>query len=158
MSNCQYPTTWLFELDERTTHMSVVPTGPEQRPVLATPATIRQLLSTFASSAQTPAEVSGMLELSGFLLEMSVVHYEFAALSVEKALQALELMLRHKADPASGAGMSGLIRALQSKTTLRPMLVEFRWNSSTTWFASETTGSVIPGTQRHTLSSGLPDS
>lgn len=125
MNNSIYPMTWLFELDERTTHMSPVPTSPDQPPIPATPISIRRVLATFASSAQTPKEVSGMLELSGFLLETSVVHYEFAALSVEKALQALELMLRIKVDPASRAGMSGLIKALQKRTTLRPEVVEF---------------------------------
>lgn len=84
MNSSIYPTTWLFELDERTTHMSPVPTSPDQPPIPATPVSIRKVLTTFASSAQTPKEVSGMLELSGFLLETSVVHYEFAALSVEK--------------------------------------------------------------------------
>ncbi|MFE4834432.1 hypothetical protein ACFRAU_07100 [Arthrobacter sp. NPDC056691] len=66
-----------------------------------------------------------MLKLSGFLLETSVVHYEFAALSLEKALQALELMLRIKVDPASRAGMSGLIKATQERSPFRPELLEF---------------------------------
>lgn len=120
-----YPTTWTFDLDWRTTHMSVVSTGPRQPPIPATPDSLRSVLSGFSSSSAIPPDVAGMLAVCGYLMEASAVHYEFAAVAVEKALQALELMLRLKVDPSSRAGMAGLIKQLGQRTTLRPGLSDF---------------------------------
>ncbi len=125
MNNSPYPTTWLFGLDERTTHMSLVHTTPAQPPIPATPTTIRDALSTFKRSQTTPSDVVGMLDVSNDLMETSVIHYEFAALAVEKGLQALELMLRLKVGPASKAGMTGLINSLQKRSPLKPELDAF---------------------------------
>lgn len=125
MNNSPYPTTWLFGLDERTTHMSLVPISPTQPPIPATPTTIQDVLSTFTRSQTTPSDVVGILDVSDYLMETSVIHYEFAALAVEKGLQALELMLRLKVDPASKAGMTGLIDSLQERSPLKPELDEF---------------------------------
>jgi hypothetical protein len=58
-------------------------------------------------------------------METSVIHYEFAALAVEKALQAIELTLRLKVDPSSKAGMTGLIKTLEKREALRPELSEY---------------------------------
>lgn len=125
MNNSLYPTTWLFGLDERATHMSLVHISPAQPPIPATPRTIRDVLSTFTRSKRTPNDVVGILDVSDYLMETSVIHYEFAALAVEKGLQALELMLRLKVDPASKAGMADLIKALRKRSPLKPALDEF---------------------------------
>ncbi|ARC55488.1 hypothetical protein AS850_00165 [Frondihabitans sp. 762G35] len=58
-------------------------------------------------------------------MEASVIHYEFAALAVEKALQALELAMRFKVDQSPTAGMSRLIESLRKGYSLRPELDEF---------------------------------
>jgi len=50
---------------------------------------------------------------------------EFAALAVEKALQALERMLRLAVAPSSRAGMAGLIKQLGQRVSLQPELSEF---------------------------------
>ncbi len=47
---------------------------------------------------------------------------EFAALAVEKALQALERMLRLAVAPSSRAGMAGLIKQLGQRVSLQPEL------------------------------------
>ncbi len=91
----------------------------------ATPDSVRHVLSGFLSSLAIPVDVLGMLDVCGYLMETSVVHYEFAALAVEKALQALERMLRLAVAPSSGAGMAGLIKQLRQRTVLRPELSEF---------------------------------
>ena len=89
-----YPTFWTFELDERTTHMSLVPTSESSRPIFATPDTVDEVIASFGRTSATPAEVAGMLDLAHNLLRTSVVHYEFAALAAEKSFQALERSLR----------------------------------------------------------------
>ncbi len=125
MTASSYATTWVFKLDERTTHMSVVATGRNQPPIPATPDSVRYVLSGFSSSPAIPLDVVGMLEVCGYLMETSVVHYEFAALAVEKALQALERMLRLAVAPSSRPGMAGLIKQLGQRVSLRPELSEF---------------------------------
>ncbi len=89
-----YPTKWTFVLDERTTHMSLTSTADDAGPTLATPDTVDQAVASFARSAATPPDVVALLDLAHKLLRTSVVHYEFAALAVEKSLQALERALR----------------------------------------------------------------
>ncbi|WP_123955538.1 hypothetical protein [Frondihabitans sp. 762G35] len=62
--------------------------------------------------------------MSADLMEVSVIHYEFAALAVDKALQALELTIRLKVDQSAKAGMSRLIGTLRKDYALRPELDE----------------------------------
>lgn len=107
-----YPTTWVFHLDERTTHMSLVTTGPGWPPVMATPSTIRDQLASLPDVAGADAGVVGLLRVSDALMETSVIHYEFAAIAVEKAMQALELALRTMTAPPSDARLLVLIRRL----------------------------------------------
>jgi hypothetical protein len=90
----RYPTFWTFELDERTTHMSLVSTSESSGPIFATPDTVDEVMASFGRTSATPADVAGMLDLAHNLLRTSVVHYEFAALAVEKSFQALERSLR----------------------------------------------------------------
>jgi hypothetical protein len=110
-----YPTTWEFELDARTTHMSLTETGPGRPPVMATPVTIATQLAQFPRAEQSDPGVEGLLRVCAELMETSVIHYEFAAVAIEKALQALELMLRIKVDRSSMAGMASLIRQLENR-------------------------------------------
>jgi hypothetical protein len=105
--------------------MSLVHIGPTQPPIPATPTTIWETLSTFARSQATPRDVTGILDVSNYLMETSVIHYEFAALAVEKSLQALELMIRLKVNPESNDGMSRLVNSLRKKNTIRPELDGF---------------------------------
>jgi hypothetical protein len=115
-----YPTEWEFALDARTTHMSLTPTAPGRGPVLATPETVDDVVQSFVRVDGTPSDVNGLLELSHKLLRTSVIHYEFAALAVEKSLQALERALRLRFDVSdrvafkdliSRAGRAGLVSA-----------------------------------------------
>jgi hypothetical protein len=125
MTGSPYPTTWTFDLDERTTRMSLLSTSPSEAPIYATPVSIRQVLATFKQSATTPSDVVDILIVSADLLETSVIHYEFAALAVEKALQALELLIRLRVDQTPTAGMSRLIESLRKRYALRSELDEF---------------------------------
>lgn len=89
-----YPTSWTFELDERSTHMSLVSAGAFAGLIFATPETVDEVIATFARTDATPHDVASLLDLAHKLLRTSVVHYEFAALAVEKSLQALERAAR----------------------------------------------------------------
>ncbi len=89
-----YPTSWTFELDERTTHMSLVSAEDFAGLVFATPASVDEVISGCARTAATPPDVASLLSLAHKLLRTSVVHYEFAALAAEKSLQALERAVR----------------------------------------------------------------
>ncbi len=112
------PTTWTFELDPLAPRMSLVQTvGPEDV-VLATPDTVDQVVATFDHSKATPEEVVGLLEVSRKLLRTSVVHYEFAAIAVEKSIQALELAVRNCLGANEKETFANLIKRLPSKTTL----------------------------------------
>lgn len=112
------PTTWTFELDPLAPRMSLVQTmGPEDV-ILATPDTVDQVVATFDHSEATPEEVAGLLEVSRKLLRTSVVHYEFAAIAVEKSIQALELAVRNRLGANESETFANLIKRLPSKTTL----------------------------------------
>jgi hypothetical protein len=89
-----YPTFWTFELDERTTHMSLVSTSESSGPIFATPDTVDEVIACLVRTRATPADVAGLLDLAHKLMRTSVVHYEFAGLAAEKSLQALERALR----------------------------------------------------------------
>lgn len=123
--NESHPTTWQFDLDERTTRMSLVATNPNQPPVWATPANIREMVSTFARSEAVPDEVTSILDVSGYLLETAVIHYELAAVAVEKGLQALELMIRYKVGLPPKDGMNRLVETLRKRFKPRLELDEF---------------------------------
>lgn len=99
----------MFALDARTTHMSLTPTAPGSGPTLATPETVDDTVATFARAETAPTDVVALLELSHKLLRTSVVHYEFAALAVEKSLQALERALRLRLDTDDRVGFKVLI-------------------------------------------------
>jgi hypothetical protein len=96
-----YPTNWIFALDERATHMSLISTADDASPTFATPKTVDQVVASFLCTRATPPDVVALLDLAHKLLRTSVVHYEFAALAAEKSLQALERALRLRLD-ASG--------------------------------------------------------
>lgn len=113
-----FPETWTFELDRRATHMSLRPHDAPSGVVFATPVTIDEVVSTFSSSAATPAEVVELLELAAKLFRTSVVHYEFAALAVEKSLQALERAIRIRLGVNDRATLKQLIEQLQSEMEL----------------------------------------
>jgi hypothetical protein len=89
-----YPTSWTFELDQRATHMSLISADDFADLVFATPDSVDEVVSTIVRTRATPADVADILSLAHKLLRTSVVHYEFAALAVEKSLQALERALR----------------------------------------------------------------
>lgn len=89
-----YPTSWTFDLDERTTHMSLVAAEDFAGLVFATPASVDEVVSGFARTAATPPEVTSLLSLAHKLLRTSVIHYEFAALAAANSLQALERAVR----------------------------------------------------------------
>ena len=109
MTEVPYPTSWTFELDQRSTHMSLVSPDDFAGLVFATPNTVDQVVATFARSDATPADVTGLLELAHKLLRTSVVHYEFAALAVEKSLQAMERALRVRLGVERGLTFEKLI-------------------------------------------------
>lgn len=94
MGNEPYPMTWTFELDRRSTHMSLTPASETKGPLMATPDAADAVVAGFIHTAETPAEVRSLLDVSCKLLRTCVVHYEFAAIAVEKSLQALERALR----------------------------------------------------------------
>src|SRR5689334_11579912 len=93
-----YPTSWTFELDQRSTHMSLVSAEDLADLIFATPETVDQVVATFPRTEATPADVAGLLDLAHKLLRTSVVHYELAPVAVEKSLQALERAARIRLD------------------------------------------------------------
>ena len=88
------PTAWTFDLDERTTSMSLVSIVRNGGPIFATPDTVDELIASFEVSETTPEGVTALLDMSRKLLAASVIHHEFAAVAIEKSLQAVELAVR----------------------------------------------------------------
>lgn len=78
--------------------MSIVTTSDTADPTFATPDSIDELLSGLPRTSAAPEEVLALLQLAHRLLAASVIHYEFAAVAAEKALQAVELAVRHRCD------------------------------------------------------------
>lgn len=111
-----HPTAWTFELDRRSTHSSIVATGDESVPVFMTPETVSAHSQTFPRTTSTPADVAALLRLSVDLLEASVIHYEFAALAMEKSLQAVEAALRRRFAAGKNTTFSELIARFQRET------------------------------------------
>ena len=66
-------------------------------------------VGSFPRTGATPADVVALLGLAHKLLRTSVVHYEFAALAVEKSLQALERALRLRLDVSDRVRFKDLI-------------------------------------------------
>lgn len=102
-----YPNSWMFELDKRATHMSLVPSDSLTGPIFATPDTVDAVVATFPRTRATPSDVASLLDLAHKLLRTSVIHYEFAAVAVEKSLQALERAARIR------LGVDGRVRFKQ---------------------------------------------
>lgn len=113
-----YPTTWTFELDQRSTHMSLVSAEDFTGLIFATPETVDEIVATFDRTETTPEDVAGLLDLAHKLLRTSVVHYEFAALAVEKSLQALERAARIRLDIAERVPFKQLIDRLATEAGL----------------------------------------
>lgn len=74
--------------------MSLVPAESPGDVVFATPDAVDEIVATFPAADTMPADVAALLDLAHKLLRTSVVHYEFAALAVEKSLQAVERAVR----------------------------------------------------------------
>jgi hypothetical protein len=89
-------TRWTYDLDPRTIRSSVIYTSELERPVYATPASLSEVLVSFPRSEAAPDGVAALLTVAGHLLTCSPVHYEFAAIAVEKSFQAVETALRHR--------------------------------------------------------------
>lgn len=106
------PTAWTFDLDSRATHMSVVTTSQDRAPVFATPDAIAQLTGLFPRSSGVPEEVEALLDISRKLLQTAPVHYEFAAIGVEKSLQALELAVRTRLGASHRPTFAKLLESL----------------------------------------------
>jgi hypothetical protein len=119
-----HPTAWTFELDRRSTHSSIVATGDESVPIFMTPETVSAHSQTFPRTTSTPADVAALLRLSVDLLEASVIHYEFAALAMEKSLQAVEAALRRRFAAGKNTTFSELIARFQRETDPGPDVVE----------------------------------
>ncbi|PJJ55513.1 hypothetical protein [Compostimonas suwonensis] len=119
-----HPTAWTFALDKRSTHSSIVVTGNESGPIFMTPETVSVHAQTFPRTTSTPANVAALLQLSVDLLETSVIHYEFAALAMEKSLQAVEAALRHRFTAGKNTTYSQLIARFQRETDPESDVVE----------------------------------
>jgi hypothetical protein len=89
--------------------MSLTSTGDGAGPTLATPETVDQTVASFPRTQATPPDVVALLDLAHKLLRTSVVHYEFAAVAVEKSLQALERALRLRLDVSDRVRFKDLI-------------------------------------------------
>jgi len=87
---------WTYDLDPRTVRSSVIYTSELERPLYATPATLREVVASFPRPDAAPDGVAALLRVAGHLLTCSPVHYEFAAIAVEKSFQAVETALRHR--------------------------------------------------------------
>jgi len=85
---------------------------------MATPITIAAELTRLPLATNNDPGVDGLLRVCAQLIETSVIHYEFAAVALEKALQALELKLRIVVNRSSKDGMSSLIKQLERRGTL----------------------------------------
>lgn len=119
-----HPTTWTFALDERSTHSSIIATSDQTPPIFMTPETVSAQAATFPRTESTPTDVAALLQLSVNLLETSVVHYEFAAIALEKSLQAVEAALRHRFTAGKNSTFSALIRRFERETHPEPEVVE----------------------------------
>ncbi|MCT1479144.1 MULTISPECIES: hypothetical protein [unclassified Microbacterium] len=119
-----HPTTWTFALDARSTHSSIIAADENSSPIFMTPDAVSAHAGTFARTTSTPTDVAALLQLSVALLETSVVHYEFAALALEKCLQAIEAALRHRFSAGKNTTFSELIRRFQRETHPEPEMVE----------------------------------
>lgn len=108
-----YPTTWNFELDDRATHMSLIAAVEPSELMFATPDRVDQVVASFDRTMATPTDVVALLDLAHKLLRTCVVHYEFAALAVEKSLQALELAIRIRLGADRKRSFGKLIDTLQ---------------------------------------------
>lgn len=109
------PTSWKFTLDDRTTHMSLIEISEATDPIFATPDSIREHIDQFPNSKATPLDVSALLDMSNKLFITSVIYYEFAAISVEKALQALELAVRTHLKAGRNVKFGKLIERLKER-------------------------------------------
>ncbi len=103
------PVYWTVRLDALTARMSIVPTSDEQPPIFATPDSLSAITEGFASSPKVPAEIADLLCVARKLLVASSIHYGFAALSMEKSLQALELAVRMHFCAGTGPSFRSLI-------------------------------------------------
>ena len=92
--------------------MSLTSTAGGAGPTLATPETIDEVVASFARTGATPPDVVALLDLAHKLLRTSVVHYEFAALAVEKSLQALERALRLRLDASDRVRFKDLVPSI----------------------------------------------
>lgn len=115
MYGATYPETWTFALDQRSTHMSLTTTTETEGPVLATPDAVDAVVARFAHTEATPPEVRSLLDVSCMLLRMCVVHYEFAAIAVEKSLQALERALRIHLAAGDKIPFAALVKRLPAR-------------------------------------------
>lgn len=113
-----YPTSWTFDLDARTTHMSLVPAEESAGLVFATPDGVDEVLVGFARTAATPPDVASLLNLAHKLLRTSVIHYEFAALAAEKSLQALERAVRLRLGVEGRPNFKRLVEILGERMAL----------------------------------------
>lgn len=75
-------------------------------------------MSGLPRSAHEPADLTGMLKVVGHLFELSVVHYELAAVASEKAFQALERAVRIKLRAAEKTRYKALIDSLGDRLAL----------------------------------------
>jgi len=104
--------------------MSLVQSATPDDILLATPDTVDQVVASFDHSQATPEEVTALLDVSHKLLRTSVVHYEFAAIGVEKAIQALELAVRTRLGAGDKETFADLIKRLPTQTALTEEDVE----------------------------------
>jgi hypothetical protein len=119
-----HPTTWTFALDGRSTRSSIIAADDHSPPIFMTPDAVSAHVKTFARTMSTPKDVAALLQLSVALLETSVIHYEFAALALEKSLQAIEAALRYRFAAGKNTTFSKLIRRFQRETDPEPEVVE----------------------------------
>lgn len=124
MYGATYPETWTFALDQRSTHMSLTTTTETEGPVLATPDAVDAVVAGFAHTEATPPEVRSLLDVSCMLLRMCVVHYEFAAIAVEKSLQALERALRIHLAAGDKIPFAALVKRLPARGEISEADVE----------------------------------
>jgi hypothetical protein len=108
-----HPTTWTFALDARSTHSSIIAADENSSPIFMTPDAVSAHAGTFARTTSTPTDVAALLQL-----------YEFAALALEKCLQAIEAALRHRFSAGKNTTFSELIRRFQRETHPEPEMVE----------------------------------
>lgn len=111
------PDSWTFPLDQRATHMSLIEMDETTEPIFATPDSIQKLVNGFPRDPHTPAEVIALLDIGNKLFITAVIYYEFAAVSVEKSLQAFELAVRMYLSAGANVNFGKLIRRLEDEGT-----------------------------------------